>query len=113
MGDPREIEIVGDADAGGASAGASRSATTAPRWSATSCGSGRSSRFQKLFFHTPLVNVFILGSEAYHDYYRWPLRDRRIFQAWQAGTAWGRLFRAYASGTAPAGQQRAAVAGVP
>ena len=29
-------------------------------------------RFQKLFFHTPLVNVFILGSEAYHDYYRWP-----------------------------------------
>ena len=30
-------------------------------------------RFQKLFFHTPLVNVFILASEVYHDYYRWPL----------------------------------------
>jgi hypothetical protein len=29
-------------------------------------------RFQKLFFHTPLVNLFVMGSEAYHDW--WPLR---------------------------------------
>ena len=31
-------------------------------------------RFQKLFFHTPLVNGFILASDVYHDFYRWPLR---------------------------------------
>jgi len=29
-------------------------------------------RFQKLFFHTPLVNGFILASDVYHDFYRWP-----------------------------------------
>jgi hypothetical protein len=52
-------------------------------------------RFQKLFFHTPLVNLFVLGSEAYHDYYRWPLRDRRVFEHWCESTSWGRLFVDY------------------
>jgi intein/homing endonuclease len=52
-------------------------------------------RFQKLFFHTPLVKLFVLGSEVYHDYYRWPLRDRQVFEAWRAETHWGRLFELY------------------
>jgi hypothetical protein len=52
-------------------------------------------RFQKLFFHTPLVNLFVLGSEAYHDYYRWPLRDRRVFEQWREQTPWGRMFDHY------------------
>jgi uncharacterized protein (DUF362 family) len=52
-------------------------------------------RFQKLFFHTPLVKLFVLGSEVYHDYYRWPLRDRQVFEAWRAETHWGRLFDRY------------------
>jgi uncharacterized protein (DUF362 family) len=52
-------------------------------------------RFQKLFFHTPLVNLFVMGSEAYHDYYRWPLRDRRVFEQWRAQTTWGQLFDHY------------------
>jgi intein/homing endonuclease/uncharacterized protein (DUF362 family) len=54
-------------------------------------------RFQKLFFHTPLVNLFVMGSEAYHDYYRWPLRDRRVFEQWKAQTHWGHLFDHYQS----------------
>jgi uncharacterized protein (DUF362 family) len=57
-------------------------------------------RLQKLFFHTPLVNLFVAGSEVYHDYYRWPLRDRRVFERWKATTTWGRLFERYqANGT--------------
>jgi uncharacterized protein (DUF362 family) len=52
-------------------------------------------RFQKFFFHTPLVNLFVMGSEAYHDYYRWPLRDRRVFERWRAETHWGQLFDHY------------------
>ncbi|HEY5921946.1 MAG TPA: DUF362 domain-containing protein [Kofleriaceae bacterium] len=54
-------------------------------------------RFQKLFFHTPLVNLFVMGSEAYHDYYRWPLRDRRVFEQWRDQTTWGQLFDHYQS----------------
>jgi uncharacterized protein (DUF362 family) len=55
-------------------------------------------RFQNLFFRTSLVNLFIFGSEAYHDYYRWPLKDRRTFNSWRRSSKWGRLFDKY-SGT--------------
>ena len=50
---------------------------------------------QKLFFHTPLVYAFIAGSEVYHDYYRWPLRDKRTFMKWKKNTEWGKLFDQY------------------
>jgi uncharacterized protein (DUF362 family) len=54
-------------------------------------------KIQNFFFRTPLVNVFIFGSEAYHDYFRWPLRDRRTFETWLTTTAWGKLFQDYTS----------------
>ena len=52
-------------------------------------------KFQNVFFRTPLVNLFIFGSEAYHDYYRWPIRDRRVFTRWRKSTQWGKMFAAY------------------
>ena len=93
VGDPREIELVGD-DVEGES------------WGFTVGNNGVSLfgnlawfgplRFmQKLFFRTPMVHMFIVGSEAYHDYYRWPLKDRKIFEEWKAKTPWGRLFSQY------------------
>ena len=54
--------------------------------------------FQKLFFHTPLVNMFVFGSEAYHDYYRWPKKDQKVFEDWKQTTTWGQLFSAYERG---------------
>ncbi len=88
------IEIVGDA------------AVADERWGFSVGDNGASrvgdvmwfgplKRFQKLFFHTPLVNLFVMGSEAYHDYYRWPLRDRKIFEQWKTDTTWGQLFARY------------------
>lgn len=50
---------------------------------------------QNLFFRTPLVHLFILASEIYHDYLRWPLVDRRTYRRWLKGTSWGRLFAGY------------------
>jgi uncharacterized protein (DUF362 family) len=96
VGDPRDIEVVG-ADISQEnwqfSVGDNAASTVGDvMWF------GPMKRFQKLFFHTPLVNVFILGSEAYHDYYRWPGKDRRVFEDWQETTPWGRLFAAYARG---------------
>ena len=94
VGDPREIEIVGDTD------------LADERWG-FSVGDNGASRIgdmiwfgplkplQNLFMRTPLVNIFIFGSEAYHDYYRWPLRDRRTFESWLANTTWGHLFQEY------------------
>ena len=95
-GDPREIEIVG-ADIANES------------WNFTVGNNGVSlfgnlawfgplRGMQKLFFRTPMVHAFIFGSEAYHDYYRWPLKDRRVFEEWKATTPWGELFHRYETG---------------
>jgi uncharacterized protein (DUF362 family) len=54
-------------------------------------------RLQNIFFRTPLVNFFIFGSEFYHDYYRWPLKDRRVFTQWLKHSQWGHLFSTYDS----------------
>jgi hypothetical protein len=58
---------------------------------------------QNLFFRTPLVNLFIFGSEAYHDFYRWPRKDRRVFEQWARDTHWGQLFARYRQGELPRG----------
>lgn len=98
VGDPRDIEIVGD-DISGESWGFEVGDNAASRvgdvlWF------GPLKSIQKLFFHTPLVNAFIFGSEAYHDYYRWPRKDRQVFEDWKRTTEWGKLFDAYAHGQA-------------
>jgi uncharacterized protein (DUF362 family) len=96
IGDPREIQIVGDD-------------ISRENWhfhvghnAASRVGNlvwfGPLQRMQKLLFHTPLVHLFALGSEAYHDYYRWQRRDVHTFEAWQQSTAWGQLFASYAAG---------------
>ncbi len=108
IGDVRDIEVVGD-DISGES------------WDFSVGDNGASmvgdlmwfgpmKRFQKLFFHTPLVNVFIFGSEAYHDYYRWPMKDKHIFEGWRKNTHWGQLFSAYQRGDAEATFAKAAQA---
>jgi hypothetical protein len=96
-GDPREISLVGD-DVSNESWGFSVGDNGASMigdllWF------GPLKRFQNLFFRTPLVNLFIFGSEAYHDYYRWPMRDRRVFRTWLRSSPWGRLFEQYPSGS--------------
>ncbi len=93
VGDPRDIEIVGD-DISNEQWGFEVGDNGASRvgdimWFGPLKG------LQKLFFHTPLVHAFVAGSEIYHDYYRWPLKDRKTFEKWLGGTAWGGLFREY------------------
>src|SRR5438270_5393348 len=104
VGDPRDIEILGDSDLANESwnfrvgdNGASRVGDIV--WF------GPLKPVQNVLMRTPLVNLFILGSEVYHDYYRWPARDRGVFESWLAKTAWGKLFQEYhrAGALAPPG----------
>jgi uncharacterized protein (DUF362 family) len=92
-GDPREITIVGED-------------ISKENWKftvgdnlASMAGDllwfGFLKKLQALFFRTPLVHLFIFGSEFYHDYYRWPLRDRLVFKRWLEKTPWGKLFASY------------------
>jgi uncharacterized protein (DUF362 family) len=94
-GDPREIRLVGDDVSG------ENWKFTVGDNAASMAGDlmwfGPLKQFQKLFFRTPLVNVFILGSEVYHDYYRWPVMDRRVFRTWLKTSQWGKLFDSYPS----------------
>jgi uncharacterized protein (DUF362 family) len=94
VGDPRDIQLVGDTDLADESwnfhvgdNGASRVGDIV--WF------GPLKPVQNVLMRTPLVNLFILGSEVYHDYYRWPARDRAVFESWLASTAWGNLFQEY------------------
>ncbi|HTD76917.1 MAG TPA: DUF362 domain-containing protein, partial [Chloroflexota bacterium] len=94
IGDPRDIELVGDTDLANESwnfrvgdNGASRVGDIV--WF------GPLKPVQNVLMRTPLVNLFILGSEVYHDYYRWPARDRAVFEGWLANTQWGNLFQHY------------------
>lgn len=50
---------------------------------------------QKLFFHTPLVYLFVFGSFFYHDYIYWPLKARPQIEAFKKTSKWGKLFDAY------------------
>ncbi|MSP61934.1 MAG: DUF362 domain-containing protein [Myxococcales bacterium] len=102
VGRPEEIEIVGDDPEAVAreSWGFSVGKNLTRRIGGDLIWFGPLKRFQKLFFHTPLVNVFILGSEFYHDFLRWPLNDKKVFEQWCRKTQWGELFTRYASGAA-------------
>jgi len=93
VGNPSDIEVIGSNIAGqnwGFTVGDNAASRVGDvMWF------GPLKRFQKLFFHTPLVHAFVLGSEAYHDYYRWPRKDRATFESWLSSSAWGRLFAKY------------------
>ena len=59
-----------------------------------------------------MVNGFILASDDYHVFYRWPLVDRRVFERWCETTEWGQMFLRYAH-MGPQGQLPAEQAGAP
>ncbi len=50
---------------------------------------------QKMMFHTPLVNVFILASGVYHDKLWWNMKGKKVFENWKKTSPWGRLFDRY------------------
>jgi len=95
VGDPAQIRIVGDEDA------------AAERWNFDvgvnlATGVGRMlwhdtplRHLQKLFFHTPLVNLFIFASELYHDRIWYPIKGKPIVRRWLDESPWGRLFDSY------------------
>jgi len=96
IGDPRRIEIAGDVDAAHENWHFRVGKNLVRVAGGDLIWFGPLRRFQKLFFRTPLVNGFILASDVYHDFYRWPLVDRRRFERWCETTGWGQLFLRYA-----------------
>ncbi len=52
-------------------------------------------KIQRLFFHTPLVYLFIFGSYLYHDHVWWPFVGKRLMETIAQNTAWGKFFAEY------------------
>ena len=93
VGDPSEIEVVGE-DLSGVNLGFHVGDNFASRvgdilWFGPLKG------VQKLFFHTPLVYLFVMASDNYHDRIWWPLKGRRVFEKWRKESPWGRLWDTY------------------
>ena len=95
VGDPREIELVGDDISGqswGFKVGSSLHAFMA--WLAWY---GPTRVLQKAVLHTPLVHVANFWSEAYHDYFHWPIKEKGIYERWLTESPWGEYFAKYAA----------------
>jgi uncharacterized protein (DUF362 family) len=93
-GDPREIDIVGDAEAASADwgfVGPFKQMTFASRmqhkiyW-------GKLRRPLEWSLRTVLAPWSYVASVVYHDIFWYPLKARRVMRA-ALGSAWGRLFR--------------------
>ena len=52
-------------------------------------------RLQKLFFHTPLVYLFVAGSYLFHDFVWHPTIGTRREREFLASSPWGALFARY------------------
>jgi len=91
VGEPSQIQVVGD-DISGENWGFSVGHNLVSRVG-HACWFGPLRWAQKLLFRTPLVWIFVLASECYHDWYRWPVIDRNVYQEWICSTGWGRLWQ--------------------
>jgi uncharacterized protein (DUF362 family) len=96
VADPREIELVGDTEAARENWHFSVGDNFASRvgdvlWFGPLKG------LQKLFFHTPLVYVFVAGSYFYHDFLWYPVLGRRRVREFLRTSPWGALFARYLS----------------
>ncbi len=92
VGDPAEIELVGDTDAANENWNFEVGVNLAT-------GTGRLFWYdsplkyvQKLFFHTPIVLIFIFASEYYHDKLWYPSKGVPVVKKWESESPWGRLF---------------------
>ena len=94
IGDPSEIEIVGDAEAAQESWGfkVGGHIHSFMGWLAWY---GPTKFLQKAIMHTPLVAGPIMFSEVFHDYYHWPMKEKKIFERWREESPWGHLFAKY------------------
>ncbi len=95
VGDPREIEVVGD-DVSGENwhfrvGGHLHSFLGWLTWY------GPTRVLQKVVTRPPVVAIPILFSEVFHDYYHWPLKERKTYKRWLTESQWGRLFAKYGS----------------
>ncbi|GAB4562043.1 MAG: hypothetical protein Kow0047_09850 [Anaerolineae bacterium] len=97
VGDPREIEVVGQPEIAEESWGFVQEDTFASRGQKM-IYHGPLKPFEKLLLQSPLVPWSYFASNFYHNVYWYPFVGRPRVEA-ALNTKWGRLFREYGDGT--------------
>jgi hypothetical protein len=93
VGDPREIELVGDDLATeNWHFKIGKNSHTFLAWLAWY---GPTKFLQKLVMRTPLVVIPTFIGEVEQDYMYWPLKYRPLAEKWRQETEWGQLFDQY------------------
>ncbi|MCP5106188.1 MAG: DUF362 domain-containing protein, partial [bacterium] len=92
IGDPAEIELVGDVEAAKENWKFEVGVNLATGVGRLLWHDSPLKRLQKLFFHTPLVNLFIFASEFYHDKVGYKTIGKKVVKEWVNESQWGRLF---------------------
>jgi hypothetical protein len=91
VGDPAQLEIVGD-DISAQDWGFS---AAPPSQLGDLMWSGPLKRLHEQFLPAPLARWLNAGAQLYDDRYRWPYKDKAVFESWKADTRWGKLFSNY------------------
>jgi uncharacterized protein (DUF362 family) len=94
IGDPREIELVGDAAAGAENWGFKVGASF-HRFAGWVTWFGPTRFLQKALTRPPLLYLGNFYSFFYHDVIHWKFREGRIYRRWLKDSDWGRLFARY------------------
>ena len=93
VGDPHEIELVGDDVANeNWQFQVGYSTHTFLAWLSWY---GPTRVLQKLLFRTPIVIFPTFIGEVEQDYLYWPLKFKSVAEHWRATTTWGKLFQTY------------------
>jgi uncharacterized protein (DUF362 family) len=93
VGRVEEIEVVGE-DVSKVNFGFTVGANLAGRFG-HSLWFGPFKKVQRVFFRTPLVYLFVMGSYFYHDVIWWRLKGKRSMKGVREESKWGKLFATY------------------
>ncbi len=94
VGDPREIEIVGDVDAAREDWGFDVGFCF-HKFAGWVTWFGPTRFLQRRLTEPPILHLGNAYSRIYHDVLHWPLIERRIYKRWLRDSRWGHLFERY------------------
>jgi hypothetical protein len=95
IGDPSEIQLVGDVEAAKENWNFKVGVNLATFTGRIFWHDTPLKYLQKLFFHTPIVNIFIFSSELYHDKIWYKIKGKKKVRKWLRESKWGKLFETY------------------
>jgi uncharacterized protein (DUF362 family) len=97
VGDPSQIEIVGDKDIANENWGF-KVGLCFHQFAAWITWFGPTKFLQRALTEPPLLHLGNFYSHFYHDVFHWPLIESKIYKKWLNDSEWGKLFMQYKEG---------------